>query len=125
MKNKGVIILLILLAVIILVAGRVGLFGKNVTNSPVNSAPPEESAGTPTPVDAIIAEKEQISPSDPYIKINNELQKVSFCAVDYQTKQILINGIDVMKRLADIGTKQSIDLQKRICEIHHRTLFFC
>lgn len=66
---------------------------------------------------SLIARKEQIDPNDPYIKINEEPREVEFCSVRYLSKQIVVNGVDVIQRIAEINKDLVGEYHDHICEI--------
>lgn len=45
---------------------------------------------------------------DEHLTINNELRDVNFCGKTYKVKQVLIDGVDVVQRVAELATKNLI-----------------
>ncbi len=86
------------------------------------------SATTTIPV--VIDEGEQterIAPNDEYLLVNHELRDVNFCGKIFKVKQIIINEVDVVQRIAEIVTKDLVpnevdpydNIAKGICEKVH------
>lgn len=65
---------------------------------------------------------------DEHLTIDNTLRDVNFCGQMYKVKQVLIDGVDVVQRVAEIATKNLVpkeadpygDTAERICENVHR-----
>lgn len=51
---------------------------------------------------------EQLGVIDEHLTINNELRDVNFCGKTYKVKQVLIDGVDVVQRVAELATKDLI-----------------
>ena len=117
--------ILIFLAIILLIAGGFWFLGKGNTNPNTESATPDDVMVTPTSntlnPDTVIAEKEKIDPSDSNVKVNEELETVTFCGKTYKSKQILVKNVDVMKRLAELAAPQKTDMQKHLCSVPSET----
>ncbi len=47
----------------------------------------------------------QVGQIDEHLFIDNALKEVEFCGNSYRVKQVLINGVDVMQRVAELATK--------------------
>jgi len=45
---------------------------------------------------------------DEHLTINNELRDVNFCGKIYKVKQVLIDGVDVVQRVAELATNNLI-----------------
>ena len=60
--------------------------------------PEEEYSATTTPSGQI----------DEHLFIDNTLREVNFCGKMYQVRQVMIDGVDVMQRVAEILTKDLI-----------------
>lgn len=52
---------------------------------------------------------------DEHLTINNELRDVNFCGKTYKVKQVMIDGVDVVQRVAEIVTKSQLDYGKEVC----------
>ena len=57
----------------------------------------------PEPVQATTTQAGQI---DEHLFIDNTLKDVNFCGKIYQAKQIFIDGVDVVQRIAELATKE-------------------
>lgn len=60
---------------------------------------------TPTVIDTspVSVPVEQSGKIDEHLTINNELRDVNFCGKTYKVKQILIDGVDVVQRVAELA----------------------
>ena len=109
----------IFLAIIVFIVGGFWLLGKGNTNPNTEGVTLDGGEGTPvsnTPnPDAVIAEKEKIDPADPNVKVNDELETVTFCGKSYKSKQIMVKNVDVVKRLAELASPEKTEMQKNLC----------
>ncbi len=72
---------------------------KTATTAPPYIAPePDESVATTT----------QTGKIDEHLTINPTLREVNFCGNNYKVKQVMIDGVDVVQRIAEILTKDLI-----------------
>jgi hypothetical protein len=54
---------------------------------------------------------------DEHLTIDNTLRDVNFCGKIYKVKQVLIDGVDVVQRIAEIATEDQSDSNKRrVCD---------
>lgn len=74
------------------------------------------------PVDnPVVATTTQSGKIDEHLTINNELRDVNFCGKMYKVKQVMIDGVDVVQRIAEIANKfngggeQDVLRAKSIC----------
>lgn len=74
------------------------------------------------PVDnPVVTATTQSGKIDEHLTINNELRDVNFCGKTYKVKQVMIDGVDVVQRIAEIANKfngggeQDILRAKSIC----------
>lgn len=49
------------------------------------------------------------------VSINNELKDVTLCGATYKTKQVMIDGVDVVQRVATLLSEASAKESKEIC----------
>jgi hypothetical protein len=58
---------------------------------------------------------------DEHLTIYNTLREVNFCGEIYKVKQVLIDGVDVVQRVAELATKDLIPegkgSEKTICNM--------
>lgn len=61
---------------------------------------------TPVVVDTapVSVPVEQSGKIDEHLTINNELRDVNFCGKTYKVKQVMIDGVDVVQRVAELAT---------------------
>lgn len=122
--NKQKITLLI---GIIVTAALTGFF---LTKTPVNKdakQPCTTSTSTdclrPTPIgtsyyvppeEKSLATTTQSGKIDEHITINNTLRDVNFCGKTYKVKQVFIDGVDVVQRIAEILTKDLVPTMVKV-----------
>lgn len=70
--------------------------------------PPEEKSSATTT---------QAGKIDEHLTIDNTLREVIFCGVSYQTKQVFIDGVDVIQRIAMFVAESNLDYMKGICSV--------
>lgn len=123
MKNKNIFIV----AIFLLVGGITAilfLWSRSVEpiNIPQNDGVSVKQPNTVLPNEGesntgiSIEQMELIDPSDPYVTVNEEMAKVNFCSDVYYTKQIVVDGVDVVKRLAELDMLENRDFKKYFCE---------
>ncbi len=67
------------------------------TTSPPYVAPPE--------AEKVWADTTQSGKIDEHLTIDNALRDVNFCGKTYKVKQVLVDGVDVVQRIAEIAGK--------------------
>ena len=73
--------------------------------TPYTPPPKEESAATTT----------QSGKIDEHLTIDNTLRDVNFCGKISRVKQVVIDGVDVVQRIAELITKSQIEHEKDVC----------
>jgi hypothetical protein len=64
----------------------------------------------------------QVGQIDEHLFIDNTLKDVNFCGKTYRVKQVIIDGVDVVQRVAELATVgkvtegATIDISKNICD---------
>ena len=101
-KNYTGIIICIILAIAL---GAFWLYSSKP--KPVDNALPPITEQKPAD-NPVVAPTTQSGKIDEYLTINNELRDVNFCGKTYKVKQVMIDGVDVMQRVAEIATKNLI-----------------
>jgi hypothetical protein len=56
----------------------------------------------------VVTDTAQSGKIDEHLTINNELRDVNFCGKTYKVKQVMIDGVDVVQRIAEILTKNLV-----------------
>jgi hypothetical protein len=56
----------------------------------------------------VVATTTQSGKIDEHLTINNELRDVNFCGKTYKVKQVLIDGVDMVQRVAELATKNLV-----------------
>lgn len=74
--------------------------------TPYERPPEEKSSATTT----------QSGKIDEYLTIDNTLRNVNFCGTAYQAKQVFIDGVDIVQRIAKRVTASSLDYMMEICD---------
>jgi hypothetical protein len=115
-KNYTGIIICIVLAI-----GLVAFwFFPSKPKSPVDNALPPIVEQKPAD-NPVVATTTQTGKIDEHLTINNELRDVNFCGKTYKVKQVMIDGVDVVQRIAEItnkfngGGEQDVLRAKSIC----------
>ncbi|MBI2120092.1 MAG: hypothetical protein HYT94_00530 [Parcubacteria group bacterium] len=112
-----------ILAVAAISGGAFFLSEKTKKIPPVETPPTADTAPEPEPA-------ELSGKIDEHLTINNEHRDVNFCGKTYKVKQILIDGVDVVQRVAEIanefnaGEEQDVLRAKSICgEIEYNLVY--
>ncbi len=117
MSKKNLILVIVVVASAILLC--TVYFSKPVSPLSVTNVPPScdpsktdcskfTPDGTPfvrSPEPDIKATTTQVGKIDEYLFVDNALKDVNFCGKFYRVKQVKINGVDVMQRVAEMLTK--------------------
>jgi len=107
MKKQNIVI--IVLAFVVILGALFAYISSNKTETAVTPNPilvPNTGATTPVV-------ETGIQKIDEHLTINNELRDVNFCGKTYKVKRVLIDGVDVVQRVAELATKgQIIDKKK-------------
>lgn len=74
--------------------------------TPYTRPPEEKSTATTT----------QSGKIDEHLTIDNTSRALIFCGVPYQTKQVFIDGVDVIQRVASLVSSSNLDYLKSVCE---------
>lgn len=82
--------------------------------SPTPSDALSADSTTPSPVATTSVVSSQSEKIDNYLTIDNTLRDVNFCGKTYRAKQIRIDGIDVVLRIAEIITENEASKEKDI-----------
>ncbi|MEY3784352.1 MAG: hypothetical protein RLZZ230_674 [Candidatus Parcubacteria bacterium] len=125
MQNKNIIIWI--LSGIILIGGLyIYLLPKNNVLTDVNLLPIQqyglgtETATTappyvaPEPDEPVASTTTQIGKIDEHLTINPTLREVNFCGNTYKVKQVMIDGVDVVQRIAELMPKKEISDESEI-----------
>lgn len=96
---------------------RGGIFGSevrlpNFRKGCDQSATTTDCSKIPSTETPVVDENNSIIPNtspsgkiDEHLTINNELRDVNFCGKTYKVKQVMIDGVDVVQRVAELVTK--------------------
>ena len=112
-RQKILLLIGIIVSVIVLTTGFF-LMKNSVKKSiqPCNPATTDCSGLTPLGTPYVLPPKEaspatttQSGKIDEHLTINNTLRDVNFCGKTYQVKQVMIDGVDVVQRIAELVTK--------------------
>jgi len=97
MKRQNIVI--IVLVFVILLGGVFVYVFSNKQEIPTTTNPIVVHT-TPTTTPVVEAGIQKI---DEHLTINNELRDVNFCGKTYKVKQVLIDGVDVVQRVAEFA----------------------
>jgi len=59
---------------------------------------------------------------DEHLTINNTLRDVNFCGNIYRVKQVIIDGVDVVQRIAELATNAQFKQGKGVCDVAYSTM---
>ena len=121
--KKNILLLIIGVATLAAIGGVIFFVGEKSDN--LENQDNSQKTGEVTPpqengyvdVDTLIKQKEQIDPSDSKIRISRELQTIDFCGKTYKSKEIFVDSVNIIVRLAEIiGDKKGTDLERLVCQ---------
>jgi len=103
MKKQNIVI--IVLALVAILGGMFAYLSSNKTETTPIVPNPIVVQNTPTTTPVVDTGIEKI---DEHLTINNELRDVNFCGKTYKVKQVLIDGADVVQRVAELANKDAL-----------------
>jgi len=77
---------------------------------------PQKFVVSPPPQDMVTTTPSQVATTtqtDPHLSIDGALRDVNFCDHIYKVKQIKIDGVDVVQRIAELVNSDQIDVNKK------------
>jgi hypothetical protein len=118
----GIVIIAIAIVALILL-WRMTPHELSVLQMPITSTTTDRSNLTPLgtpytrpPEGKSSATTTQSGKIDEHLTIDNTFRDVNFCGTTYRVKQVFIDGVDVVQRIAKLVTASNLDYMREICD---------